>query len=176
MSKFKKALKYTLYALLIVFIIIQVFRPKRNIQEGVSENDISKKYTVPDSVQQILKVACYDCHSNNTRYPWYANIQPVAWWLDNHIKDGKSEINFSEFSSYSPRKQFKKLKDTKEQLDEGEMPLPSYTIIHKDAILDSAKKNLIIKWVVGIIDQMKATYPADSLKMKRRTQEPPPVK
>ena len=169
MKRFKKILKYTLYILLFALIVIQFFRPAKNIHEGISENDISKKYTVPDSVQQILKVACYDCHSNNTRYPWYDNIQPVAWWLDSHIRDGKRQVNFSEFSSYSPRKQFKRLKDTKEQLDEGEMPLFSYTIIHRDAILDSSKKNLLLNWVNGIMAQMTATYPPDSLKMKRRS-------
>src|SRR5665811_802718 len=105
----KKIFKRILIALLIIFIAIQFIRPAKNRSEGISANDISTKYPVPDSVQAILKVACYDCHSNNTRYPWYAEIQPVAWWLNNHIKDGKRGLNFSEFTSYRIKKQFHRL-------------------------------------------------------------------
>lgn len=169
-KKAKKVFKIILFVLLFIFIVIQFVRPARNISSGISEKDITKTYAVPADVQQVLSNSCYDCHSNNTRYPWYVNIQPVGWWLANHIKDGKREINFSEFSSYSIRKQFNKLKECKEQINEGEMPLSSYTLIHRDAILDSGNKNLIINWIDGIMNQMKATYPPDSLNRKQRPQ------
>jgi hypothetical protein len=164
----KKVLKKILLVLLFIFIGIQFIRPARNTQEGISQNDISKKFAVPADVEQVLQVTCNDCHSNNTRYPWYMNVQPVAWWLDDHIREGKQELNFSEFSIYSIRKQFFKLKKIKEEVEEGDMPLSSYTWIHKDAVLDSSKKKLLTNWADSLMAQMKRTYPPDSLKSKPR--------
>ena len=102
--------KKVLIFLLVVFIIIQFFRPEKNQNDQILASDITHVVTVPDSVMGILKVACYDCHSNNTRYPWYNNIQPVAWWMKDHIDEGKRELNFSEFGKRPPAKQVKKLK------------------------------------------------------------------
>ncbi len=162
----KKIFKRILMALLIIFIAIQFIRPAKNRSEGISANDISTKYPVPDSVQAILKVACYDCHSNNTRYPWYAEIQPVAWWLNNHIKDGKSGLNFSEFTSYRIKKQFHRLDDINKQVKKNEMPLSSYTLIHTDAKLTEGQKLAIAAWATSIRDSIKAHYPPDSLVKK----------
>ena len=103
-------------------------------------SDISKVYVVPDSVTQILKTSCYDCHSNNTVYPWYSKIQPVAWWLNDHIEEGKREINFSEFATYRIGRQYKKMDEIIKQVKEDEMPLSSYTLIHKNAILTQKSK------------------------------------
>jgi len=162
----KKIFKRILMALLIIFIAIQFIRPAKNRSEGISANDISTKYPVPDSVQAILKVACYDCHSNNTRYPWYAEIQPVAWWLNNHIKDGKRGLNFSEFTSYRIKKQFHRLDDINKQVKKNEMPLSSYTLIHTDAKLTEGQKLAIAAWATSIRDSIKAHYPPDSLVKK----------
>ena len=162
----KKIFKRILIALLIIFIAIQFIRPAKNRSEGISANDISTKYPVPDSVQAILKVACYDCHSNNTKYPWYAEIQPVAWWLNNHIKDGKSGLNFSEFTSYRIKKQFHRLDDINKQVKKNEMPLSSYTLIHTDAKLTEGQKLAIAAWATSIRDSIKAHYPPDSLVKK----------
>ena len=95
----KIILKRLFQLLLLAFIVIQFIRPAKNKSEGVSTNDITTKYAVPQDVMAVLKTSCYDCHSNNTNYPWYANIQPIAWWLDDHIKEGKKELNFSEVCS-----------------------------------------------------------------------------
>lgn len=162
----KKILKRILIALLIIFILIQFIRPAKNKSEGISANDISTKYTIPDSVQAILKVACYDCHSNNTRYPWYAEIQPVAWWLNNHIKDGKRELNFSEFTSYRIKKQFQRSDDINKLVKKNEMPLSSYTLIHTDAKLTDQQKLAIVAWATSIRASIKAHYPPDSLVKK----------
>jgi Haem-binding domain len=162
----KKIFKRILMALLIIFIAIQFIRPAKNRSEGISANDISTKYPVPDSVQAILKVACYDCHSNNTRYPWYAEIQPVAWWLNNHIKDGKRGLNFSEFTSYRIKKQFHRLDDINKLVKKNEMPLSSYTLIHTDAKLTEGQKLAIAAWATSIRDSIKAHYPPDSLVKK----------
>ena len=105
-----KLLKKVLLALLIVFIAIQFIQPARNSDVQVMPADITNVLKIPPSVEGILRTSCYDCHSNNTRYPWYANIQPMGWLLADHIKDGKAELNFDEFGSYSKRRQLSKLK------------------------------------------------------------------
>ncbi len=162
----KKVIRRILIALLIILVLIQFFRPAKNISTVVSSKDISTKFSVPDSVQQILKVACNDCHTNNTRYPWYAQIQPVAWWLDDHIRDGKRGLNFSEFTSYRIRKQFHRLDDIDEQIKKNEMPLSSYTWIHKDAILSAQQKLTLANWTQSLRDSISAKYPPDSLLKK----------
>ncbi|MDB5198125.1 MAG: cytochrome [Chitinophagaceae bacterium] len=159
----KKIFKRILIVLLIVFIAIQFIRPQKNISAGISANDISTKYPVPDSVQAILKVACNDCHSNNTRYPWYAEIQPVTWWLNNHIIDGKRGLNFSDFTSYRVKKQLHRLDDINDLVKKNEMPLASYTWIHRDAILTNRQKLAIATWTEALKDSIKARYPVDSL-------------
>lgn len=159
----KRVLKILLIILLIAFVLIQFIRHPKNKSESKGPNDISTLYHVPDSIQTILKLACYDCHSNNTSYPWYAEIQPVAWWLNNHIVDGKRHLNYSEFAKYRIRKQYVKFEETEELVKENAMPLESYTWIHKDAKLSARQKQAIIAWSAIIRDNIKANYPPDSL-------------
>jgi hypothetical protein len=161
-----RILKKILIVLLIIFVLIQFIRPAKNQSTVLSSTDITSKYPVPDSVQQILKVACNDCHSNNTRYPWYAEVQPIAWWLDNHIKDGKRGLNFSEFTSYRIKKQFHRLDDINELVKKNDMPLSSYTIIHKDAKLTEQQKLTLSNWTEALKDTIRAHYPPDSLLKK----------
>ena len=163
----KKILKRTFQVLLLAFIVIQFFRPAKNKAEGIGNNDISKLYHVPEDVQTILKTSCYDCHSNNTVYPWYAEVQPVAWWLNGHINDGKKDLNFSEFAGYRIRRQYKKLEEINGLVKKNEMPLDSYLWIHKYAKLNEQQKLTLANWVTAIRDTMKATYPADSLVRKK---------
>ncbi len=164
----KKIFKRIFQVLLIGFIIIQFIRPSKNIAEGVQANNISKAFPTSDSVHAILKTACYDCHSNNTAYPWYNNIQPVAWWLKHHVDEGKRELNFDEFAKYSPRRQYIKAEEINKEVKEGEMPLSSYTVIHKDAKLTAEQKLMIANWTVSIQDSLKAHYPMDSLQRQKR--------
>lgn len=134
-------------AILIVLIVIQFIQPARNTSGQVLQTDIVKVSNVPQSVQTVLKTACYDCHSNNTRYPWYANVQPMGWLLARHVKEGKAELNFSEFGSYSPRRQANKLRAIENSIKDGTMPLSSYLLLHKDARLTETDKTEIIDWV-----------------------------
>lgn len=140
----------------VVFISVQLIQPAHNTNGQVSPTDLGKTYSVPVKVQASLQVACYDCHSNNTHYPWYANIQPLGWMLARHIKNGKAKLNFSEFGSYTGRRQVSKLKGIAAQIKDGDMPLSSYTLIHKKAILSAADKNLIIEWVYKTADSLSA--------------------
>ena len=163
----KKILKRTFQILLVVFIIIQFIHPAKNKAEGISKNDISKIYPVPENVQTILKTSCYDCHSNNTIYPWYASIQPVAWWLNDHIEEGKKELNFSEFAAYRIGRQYRKLDEVNKEVKEDAMPLDNYLWLHKYAKLDDQQKLALASWVVSVRDSIKANYPADSLVRKK---------
>jgi hypothetical protein len=94
--------------ILIVIVLLQFIPTKKNQTSIVSSNSIEQKYNTPENVQAILKKACFDCHSNNTVYPWYSHIQPIGFWLNNHINEGKEELNFSEFNSYENKKARKK--------------------------------------------------------------------
>lgn len=147
--------KKILYALLAVLIVIQFIRPEKNISEVPSENDIRVSYNVPSNVLEVLKRSCYDCHSNNTVYPWYANIQPIGWWLHDHIDEGKDELNFSEFAAYSAKKADHKLDEVIELIEEKEMPLESYLIIHKEAELSPQDAELVIAWAKDLRKQIK---------------------
>jgi uncharacterized membrane protein len=138
--------KKILIALALVLILIQFVRPERNVSAARQPNDIFVKFPASNSVQMLVKKACYDCHSNNTTYPWYINVQPVGLWLEHHIKEGKAELNFSEFASYPAKKGDHKLKEVIEQVNEKEMPLSSYTLIHQDARLTDEERNLIVEW------------------------------
>ncbi len=141
--------------LLAAFLVIQFIHPARNENTTVSAKDIDVLYPVPDSVKLVLQKACMDCHSNNTRYPWYNKIQPVAWWLNDHINEGKGELNFSEFGTRTPEKQAKKLRKVAKEVQEGGMPLSSYTWIHKDAKLTAQEKDMLINWANGLADKIQ---------------------
>lgn len=140
-------------AILVVLVLIQFIRPGRNQSTATSANDISARYAVPADVKQILDKACYDCHSNNTEYPWYSNIQPVGWWLQWHVNEGKHELNFNEFLSYPAKKQDHKMEEVMETVKKGEMPMNSYTWMHGEAKLTDQEKQTLINWASGIRKQ-----------------------
>ena len=141
--------KKILIVLLVVLVVIQFIRPAKNDSKDFSK-DITTVYPVPEDVMPILKRSCYDCHSNYTTYPWYDRIQPVAWWLQNHINEGKHHLNFSEFAGYTPKKQAHKLEETAEMIEKGEMPLGSYTFIHTDAKLSKEEATLLVNWAKSL--------------------------
>lgn len=141
-----KKFKWIAGILLLFFAGIQLFRPAKN-QGNEQSADISQVVPTPDSIHTLLQQACYDCHSNYTHYPWYAQIQPVGWWLADHVKDGKKELNFHEFGKYTPKRQLHKLKEMKEQITKGDMPLSSYTLMHKEAIWTAAQQQAVINWI-----------------------------
>lgn len=146
MSRTRKVL----LGLLAVFIVIQFFRPEKNLSSAPTPNELFAHYQAPDSLKQLIKTACYDCHSNNTVYPWYSNIQPVAWWLDDHVKEGKRKFNFSEFATYAPKKADHKMEELIEMVKEEEMPLKSYTIIHGDSRLTPGQRTALTDWAAEI--------------------------
>ncbi len=153
MSRAKKIV----WTLLIVFIAMQFVQPVHNKSEQVLATDFTKVYLVPDSIQLILKKACYDCHSNNSSYPWYSNIQPVAWMMARHISNGKDKLNFSDFGSYTNRRQISKLKGIANQIKDDEMPIASYKLMHPKARLLEAEKEMIMNWMNATADSLSSS-------------------
>ncbi|MGX5684229.1 heme-binding domain-containing protein [Chryseobacterium cucumeris] len=139
----------------LIFLLIQIIQPARNIDYGqVPSTDISKVYKVPDNVQFVLRQSCYDCHSNSTHYPFYSYIQPLGYYIEKHIKNGKEELNFNEWGSYSQRKQANKLESVANQIQQKKMPLTSYTYLHPKAVLSESQIKEMIRW----IELMKAEH------------------
>ena len=141
-----KIIKKIAVALLLILIAMQFYRPEKNTAQGNHTAIFLTETNPPKEVKLILKNSCYDCHSNKTRYPWYNNIAPISYWLANHIKHGKEELNFSEWEGYSNKKKDHKLEEVVEVIEAGEMPLKEYTWTHSDAKLTENQKQLIIKW------------------------------
>ncbi len=136
-----------MFIFMIVFVGIQFIPTTPNQQEDLLQSNFMNSYKVPQEIQQVLKNSCFDCHSNNTNYPWYNRIQPISWFLEQHIKKGKNDLNFDEFESYSIRKQKNKLKSIANQIEENKMPLFSYTLIHKNSKLTEVEKVKLIDWL-----------------------------
>ena len=141
-----KILKKILIGLLVVLVVIQFFRPEKNIDESNHLEAFLQETQPPTEVAAIMKTACYDCHSNHTVYPWYAEVAPVSFWLNDHIEHGKGHLNFSEWATYSKKKRDHKLEELIEEVEEDEMPLQSYTWVHGDAKLTNAQKEALYDW------------------------------
>ena len=150
--------KKILLILLVVIVVIQFIRPTKNKSTAMSANDISRHYTIPANVDAILKRSCNDCHTNNTIYPWYTNIQPVGWWLQYHVDDGKSHLNFSEFATYAPKRQHHKLEETIEMVREGEMPLNTYLWMHDKAKLSTEDQTTLVNWADALMKEIAAKH------------------
>lgn len=142
-----KLLKVVVLVFLAVLLGIQFIPRSYNRAEQVPATDLMKVMAVPKSVGEILTTSCYDCHSNNTSYPWYSHVQPFAIYLADHIEDGKAELNFSQFGEYSERRQKSKLRSSLSQVEDGEMPLSSYTLVHKKARLSKKEKRVLMEWI-----------------------------
>ena len=136
------------------FVAIQFIQPARNKSDKVLPTDITNTVVVPNQVLNLLQNSCYDCHSNNTHYPWYAFAQPGAWLMASHIKNGKAMLNFSQFGELSKRKQQSKLQGIINQVKDGEMPISSYTLIHRNAVLTPKQKELLINWAASAKDSL----------------------
>ena len=136
--------------LLVIVVLMQVMQPTKNQAEGISENDISKAYALPAGVHETFVKKCYDCHSNNTQYPWYVHIQPIGWWMASHIKEGKDELDFSQFKTYDAKRATHKLEEISEEIAEGHMPIKSYLWIHPDGKVTADELKAINDWIASL--------------------------
>ncbi|QED37161.1 hypothetical protein FK178_05305 [Antarcticibacterium arcticum] len=150
-----KFLKIIGLVLLVVFVGIQFIPANRNTSDYIPQSDFTEVFEVPENINTILQTSCYDCHSNNTNYPWYNKIQPFTWYLNDHIEKGKEELNFSEFGEYSSRRQSSKLRSISSQVEDGEMPLSSYTLVHWDAKLSAKEKEVFIAWMDSLAMEVR---------------------
>jgi Haem-binding domain len=141
-----KPFKIAGLALIGFIVVIQFIQPERNIYEGSPEHDMLSTLSVPILVAELLQNSCYDCHSANTRYPWYSKISPVSWYLNLHIEQGKEALNFSEFAQLKKRKKIGALSSICEVLELGSMPLPGFLIIHRNAVMDEEEIASICDW------------------------------
>jgi len=130
----------------VLFVVIQFFRIDKTNPPVIQENDFITVTAPPSEVSELLKSACYDCHSNESKYPWYSNIAPVSWWLKDHINEAREELNFSEWGTFTDKRKTKKLKEVVEEIEEGEMPMKPYLITHGDARLTDEQKQKIMDW------------------------------
>ncbi len=126
--------------IILIFVILQFIRVDH------ANPPVAEELQINPEVKTILQRACYDCHSNETIWPWYSRVAPISWLVANHVREGREELNFSQWQSYDAKKKAKKLEEIWEEIAKGEMPLKGYTLLHKDASLSDADKQIIKQW------------------------------
>lgn len=139
--------KWLLLGIAGLFAGIQAFPIDRQLPASRENEEFHVLETPPDKIMGLLKHACYDCHSNNTRYPWYSYLQPVGWWLQRHVQEGRRELNFSEFGRWDAGERAEVLDHCARMIEKGAMPLGAYTWMHAAARLDGAQKDSLIQWL-----------------------------
>lgn len=134
-------------ALLGAVLAIQLIRPDMTNPPVDPAQDFRQVARAPAEVQHLLEVACYDCHSNESKYPWYSQVAPVSWWVVNHIQEGREALNFSTFGALPAKDRTEALEESAEKIQEGEMPLASYTWMHPEAKLSADQKDVLMQWL-----------------------------
>lgn len=145
-GKRKGTFKKVLIGLLVVFGVMQFFRIDKTNPKVEKAKDFLAITQPPTDIEKMIRSACYDCHSNETVYPWYSNVAPVSWFLSHHIEEGREHLNFSVWGDYKEGKANHKLHECEEELEEGKMPLNSYTWTHGDAKLSDQQKKKLAEW------------------------------
>lgn len=143
-----------LISLLAILLAAQLFQIDTNNPVYDPENDILMHVSASNEVKDILKQACYDCHSYETKYPWYTSVAPLSWWIDEHIQDGRKHFNFSEWGKYDLKKKKHKLEELIHEVEEGEMPLNSYTWAHGEANLSDEQIETLISWTKATMEEL----------------------
>ncbi len=156
LDKFKdmKIVKKILLLLLVAFVIAQFFGPEKNEGSLESVTAFLEETKPPEHVKTILEQACFDCHSDATRYPWYSNITPVNYWMADHVKHGTKHFNVSKWEGSSVKRKDHKMEELIEMVEAKEMPLPSYTWSHGEAKLSEQQIEAVLKWA----NQVRTMY------------------
>lgn len=141
-----KIVKKITLALLVVFVLMQFYRPEKNSAQGNHTANFLVETNPPKNIRTVLQQTCYDCHSNHTKYPWYNNVAPISYWLAGHVKHGKGHLNFSEWQDYTVKDKDHKFEEVIEMIEKGEMPLKEYTWTHKKARLTQEERDSILEW------------------------------
>jgi hypothetical protein len=156
----KKRLKWILMIMVAAFALLQLTNFGRTTPPVAPGHDLFSSNSPPAEITALLRGACYDCHSYETRWPWYGHVAPVTWWLDSHVHDARERLNFSEWPHTDPTKAAKKWHYVSDSVRDGDMPLPSYAQIHKAARLSPEQRNLLSDWAEGEANRLKATASA----------------
>lgn len=145
----KRVVKYIAIVIAVGFLLLQIVRPEMSNPPVVEADRIENFVAIPPDVAAVFKRSCSDCHTNETRYPWYSQVSPVSWWLQNHVEHGRSHLNFSEWAKYTPQQKSKRLEEICEVVESKEMPLPSYLWGHSDAVLNDEDGKRLCEWARG---------------------------
>ncbi len=150
-----KKVKIILIAILVgLFTIPNFFDDLSNNGNVYGANDFTNVVNTPPEIKTMMEAACFDCHSNKTNYMWYSGIAPISLLLNNHIDEGKKELNFSEFKTYKPKRQKHKLEEIAEQVEAHEMPMTPYTWTHSAAKLSDEQRTQLINWAKAAMDEI----------------------
>lgn len=145
-----KFLKIFIIILAIAFVVVQFVPNKMPENKVAGQEDLIISGVLPENISTIIRTSCYDCHSNQTSYPWYSKVAPASWLLAKDIREGRDDLNFSEWGSYTKRRQIKNLRKIKEEVSSGAMPLKNYLIIHRHAKLNAEQKSDLVKWTEDV--------------------------
>ncbi|TFV97277.1 cytochrome C [Algoriphagus kandeliae] len=152
-----KLWKYVGIGLLIVLIAIQLVPNELPSVKSENPADIHESPWMEEEISIVIKKACYDCHSNQTNYPWYSHVAPFSWLVAKDIREGREELNFSEWENYDPLDQLAILDDIYGEVEEEEMPLPIYTWVHWDAKLEDSERKALMEWAERTMDKIAET-------------------
>ncbi|WP_299254090.1 heme-binding domain-containing protein [uncultured Cytophaga sp.] len=139
--------KKIIIGLVILLVGIQLIRVDKTNPPIDSNKDFVSLVKPPVEIGSLLKTACYDCHSNETSYPWYFDVAPISWWAKDHVNDGRKHLNFSIWGDYKEERKAHKLDEMLGEVNEGEMPLSSYTLVHTEAKLTLEQKEALVAWL-----------------------------
>ncbi|MGB1248527.1 MAG: heme-binding domain-containing protein [Chitinophagales bacterium] len=137
-------------AVIIILLIIQFFRIDKTNPSSDVASDIFSNHVASEEIRTIVKNACYDCHSNETVYPWYSNIAPVSWWMKRHIDNGREKLNFSLWGEASVEDQAHMIYESVEMLEKNWMPILSYKLTHSEGRLSEEERNMVIDWLESL--------------------------
>lgn len=133
--------------LLVLLILAQFKTIDKTSRDNSPENDFIEIEEFPKEVAELLKTACYDCHSNTTNYPWYSNIAPISWWIKKHVRRGTYKLNYSEWGSYDDGKRKQKKEESADYIRKGWMPIGTYKLAHPEARLTDEQRELLVNWL-----------------------------
>lgn len=133
-----------------ILVIMQFFGIDKTVKPVNKETDFLATMQPPAEIAKLIKTSCYDCHSEQTEYPWYTNVAPISWWIGHHIEEGREHLSFSNWAKYDQKKAIHKLEEFYEEVEEGEMPLNSYTWMHAEASLSKEDKDKMLNWVKSL--------------------------
>lgn len=149
-----RQLKIILLALLGIFVGIQLFPSGRPANSPVEGYDFFSRYQVPREVEQLIRTSCFDCHSQEVNYPWYAHVAPISWLVSRDVRNGRSHLDFSNWASLEKKEKIQLAGEIGEEVEDGIMPMAIYVYMHSEAMLDQDQRDLIVEWAEGLAEQI----------------------